>query len=132
MVRNPFVELPALPPAQRDAYAQKLDELVKVVLAGLPDANPSRKSRRVFRRKRQELIEMLRKAVTDSFFRDVHKQISDMSPEQMERLKERLEELEKEHRETLDKLLEKLEIRKERSGKPEKPAPSESQEGQTI
>jgi hypothetical protein len=49
----------ALPPAEWSAYAEKLDQLVKVVPAGLPDANPSHKSRRVFRRKRQELIEML-------------------------------------------------------------------------
>ena len=41
----------------------------------------------------QELIEMLRKAMTDSFFRDVHKQICDMSPEQMERLKEMMKDL---------------------------------------
>ncbi len=41
----------------------------------------------------QELMEMLKKAMTETFFKDLSKQIADMSPEQMERLKQMVQEL---------------------------------------
>jgi len=41
----------------------------------------------------QELMEMLKKAMTDTFFRELHKQLSGMSPEQMERLKQMVKDL---------------------------------------
>ncbi|MGA2286060.1 MAG: VWA domain-containing protein [Dehalococcoidia bacterium] len=41
----------------------------------------------------QELLEMLRKAMLDSFFKELHRRISDLSPEQMARLKEMVKDL---------------------------------------
>ncbi|MGD0115074.1 MAG: VWA domain-containing protein [Dehalococcoidia bacterium] len=41
----------------------------------------------------QELLEMLRKAMLNSFFKEMHRRISDMSPEQMARLKEMVKDL---------------------------------------
>ncbi|HUS82953.1 MAG TPA: VWA domain-containing protein [Dehalococcoidia bacterium] len=41
----------------------------------------------------QELLEMLRKAMLDTFFKELHRRISDMSPEQMARLKEMVKDL---------------------------------------
>ena len=52
-------KIATLPQAERDEYSKKLEQVVKNVLVNLPDANPSRKSRREFRRQRRELIEML-------------------------------------------------------------------------
>jgi uncharacterized protein with von Willebrand factor type A (vWA) domain len=43
--------------------------------------------------KYQELMEMLKKAMTESFFKDLHRQISEMTPEQMERLKQMVKDL---------------------------------------
>jgi uncharacterized protein with von Willebrand factor type A (vWA) domain len=41
----------------------------------------------------QELMEMLKKAMTGTFFRELQKQLSGMSPEQMERLKQMIKDL---------------------------------------
>jgi len=41
----------------------------------------------------QELLEMLRKAMLDTFFKELHRRISSMSPEQMARLKEMVKDL---------------------------------------
>jgi len=41
----------------------------------------------------QELMEMLKKALMDSFFKDLHQQIANMSPEEMARMKEMLRDL---------------------------------------
>lgn len=41
----------------------------------------------------QELMEMLKKAMMDSFFKDIYEQIASMSPEDMARMKEMLREL---------------------------------------
>ncbi len=41
----------------------------------------------------QELLEMLRKAMLDSFFKELHRRISDMSPAQMARLKDMVKDL---------------------------------------
>jgi uncharacterized protein with von Willebrand factor type A (vWA) domain len=41
----------------------------------------------------QELMEMLKKAMTGTFFRELQKQLSAMSPEQMERLKQMIKDL---------------------------------------
>jgi len=44
-------------------------------------------------RKFQELMEMLKQAMLDSFFKDLSSQIANLTPEQMQRLKEMLREL---------------------------------------
>ena len=41
----------------------------------------------------QELMEMLKKAMTETFFKDIYQQISEMSPEQMERMKQMVQDL---------------------------------------
>lgn len=41
----------------------------------------------------QELLEMLRKAMLETFFKELHRRISSMSPEQMARLKEMVKDL---------------------------------------
>ena len=41
----------------------------------------------------QELMEMLKKAMMDTFFKDLHDQIANMSPEEMARMKEMMREL---------------------------------------
>jgi uncharacterized protein with von Willebrand factor type A (vWA) domain len=41
----------------------------------------------------QELMEMLKKSMMETFFKDLHDQIAGMSPEQMERLKQMIEDL---------------------------------------
>src|SRR3990172_3139644 len=41
----------------------------------------------------QELMEMLKQAMMETFFKDIHQQISSMSPEDMERLKQMVQEL---------------------------------------
>jgi uncharacterized protein with von Willebrand factor type A (vWA) domain len=41
----------------------------------------------------QELLEMLRKAMLDTFFKELHRRIESMSPEQMARLKEMVKDL---------------------------------------
>ncbi|MGB2693894.1 MAG: VWA domain-containing protein [Dehalococcoidia bacterium] len=41
----------------------------------------------------QELMEMLKKAMTETFFKDMYQQIADMSPEQMERMKQMVQDL---------------------------------------
>jgi uncharacterized protein with von Willebrand factor type A (vWA) domain len=41
----------------------------------------------------QELMEMLKKAMTETFFKDLHQQIASMSPEDMARMKEMIREL---------------------------------------
>jgi uncharacterized protein with von Willebrand factor type A (vWA) domain len=41
----------------------------------------------------QDLLEMLRQAMLDTFFRELHRRISSMSPEQMARLKEMVKDL---------------------------------------
>lgn len=41
----------------------------------------------------QELMEMLKKAMMDTFFKDLYNQIADMSPEEMARMKEMMREL---------------------------------------
>lgn len=41
----------------------------------------------------QELLDMLRKAMLDTFFKEMHRRISEMSPEQMARLKEMARDL---------------------------------------
>jgi len=43
----------------------------------------------------QELMEMLKKALLDSFFKDLHQQIANMSPEDMARLKQMIHDLNK-------------------------------------
>jgi uncharacterized protein with von Willebrand factor type A (vWA) domain len=43
----------------------------------------------------QELMEMLKKALMDSFFKDLYSQIANMSPEDMARMKEMLRDLNK-------------------------------------
>ena len=41
----------------------------------------------------QELMEMLKKAMMDTFFKDIYNQIANMSPEEMARMKEMIREL---------------------------------------
>ena len=41
----------------------------------------------------QELMEMLRKAMLETFFKDLHRQIAEMTPEQLQRLKEMVRDL---------------------------------------
>ena len=41
----------------------------------------------------QELMEMLKKAMTETFFKDMSKQIAEMSPEQLERMKQMVQDL---------------------------------------
>ena len=41
----------------------------------------------------QELMEMLKKAMTETFFKDMYQQIAEMSPEQMERMKQMVKDL---------------------------------------
>ncbi len=41
----------------------------------------------------QELMEMLKKAMTETFFKDMYQQIADMSPEQLERMKDMVRDL---------------------------------------
>ena len=41
----------------------------------------------------QELLEMLKKAMTETFFKDLQSQIADMTPEDMERMKQMIREL---------------------------------------
>lgn len=41
----------------------------------------------------QELMEMLKKAMTETFFKDLHQQISNMTPEELERLKQMVRDL---------------------------------------
>jgi uncharacterized protein with von Willebrand factor type A (vWA) domain len=41
----------------------------------------------------QELMDMLKKAMTETFFKDMYQQIADMSPEQMERMKQMVQDL---------------------------------------
>jgi uncharacterized protein with von Willebrand factor type A (vWA) domain len=45
------------------------------------------------RTKFQELMEMLKKAMMDTFFKDIYNQIANMSPEEMARMKEMIREL---------------------------------------
>jgi len=52
--------------------------------------------------------------------------------EQIERLQRRMQELEEQHKEMFDKMLERLEMKKERPGRPEKPAPPEPESKQAI
>jgi uncharacterized protein with von Willebrand factor type A (vWA) domain len=44
-------------------------------------------------RKFQELMEMLKQAMMDTFFKDLHRQIASMTPKEMQRLKEMLRDL---------------------------------------
>ena len=41
----------------------------------------------------QELMEMLKKAMTETFFKDLHQQISNMTPEELERMKQMVRDL---------------------------------------
>jgi uncharacterized protein with von Willebrand factor type A (vWA) domain len=41
----------------------------------------------------QELMEMLKKAMTETFFKDLHQQIANMTPEELERLKQMVRDL---------------------------------------
>jgi uncharacterized protein with von Willebrand factor type A (vWA) domain len=41
----------------------------------------------------QELMEMLKQAMMETFFKDLHRQIADMSPEQMERMRQMVQDL---------------------------------------
>ena len=41
----------------------------------------------------QELMEMLKKAMTETFFKDISKQITEMSPEQLERMRQMVQDL---------------------------------------
>ncbi len=41
----------------------------------------------------QELMEMLKQAMMETFFKDLHRQIADMSPEQMERMRQMVHDL---------------------------------------
>ncbi len=43
----------------------------------------------------QELMEMLKKAMTETFFKDMHQQIANMSPEDMARMKQMVQDLNK-------------------------------------
>jgi uncharacterized protein with von Willebrand factor type A (vWA) domain len=94
----------AMPQSQQNEFAQMLQNIAerkRQFLEGLPEDTPGKiKELQNYefmdpeaQHRFQELMEMLKKAMTETFFKDLHQQIDNMSPEDMARLKDMVRDL---------------------------------------